>query len=91
MNDFTAPYTPEGKHPEDAIYEVKSFFDKLRDVQDDYFKSLSKGLNLTEEGTDLLFDYIYNVSNDDQQIDDFAHYLETLNKNYEDLIQKNER
>lgn len=88
MSNFTAPYTPEGKHPEDAIHEVKSFFDKLTDVQNDYFERLSKGLNLTEDGKDLLFDYVYNVSNDDQKIDDFGHYLETLNKNYEDLIQK---
>ena len=88
MTDYTKPYTPEGKHPEDAIYEVKSFFEKLRDVQDDYFERLSEGLNLTEQGKDFLFDYIYNVSNDDQKIDDFAHYLETLNKNYEDLINK---
>lgn len=88
MSDYTKPYTPEGKHPEDAIYEVKSFFEKLRDVQDDYFERLSKGLNLTEEGEDFLFDYIYNVSNDDQQIDDFSHYLETLNKQYKDLIRK---
>ena len=88
MSDFTAPYTPEGKHPEDAIHEVKSFFDKLKDVQDDYFERLSKGLNLTEDGRDFLFDYVYNVSNDDQNIDDFGHYLETLNKNYEDLINK---
>jgi hypothetical protein len=88
MTDYTKPYTPEGKHPEDAIYEVKSFFEKLRDVQDDYFERLSEGLNLTEQGKDFLFDYVYNVSNDDQKIDDFAHYLETLNKNYEDLINK---
>jgi hypothetical protein len=88
MSDYTKPYTPEGKHPEDAIYEVKGFFEKLRDVQDDYFERLAKGLNLTEEGEEYLFDYIYNVSNDDQQIDDFAHYLETLGKNYEDLINK---
>jgi hypothetical protein len=88
MTNYTKPYTPEGKHPEDAIYEVKSFFDKLKDVQDDYFERLSEGLNLTEQGKDLLFDYVYNVSNDDQKIDDFAHYLETLNKNYEDLINK---
>jgi hypothetical protein len=88
MSDYTKPYTPEGKHPEDAIYEVKSFFEKLRDVQDDYFERLSEGLNLTEQGKDFLFDYVYNVSNEDQKIDDFAHYLETLNKNYEDLINK---
>ena len=88
MSDFTLPYTPEGKHPEDAIYEVKMFFNKLKDVQDDYFERLSKGLNLTEEGKDLLFDYIYNIDNENDEIDDFAHYLETLNKKYQKLIMK---
>jgi hypothetical protein len=82
------PYTPEGKHPEDAIYEVKEFFNKLKDVQDDYFERLSKGLNLTDDGKDFLFDYIYNIDNENDEIDDFAHYLETLNKNYKDLIMK---
>jgi len=86
MSDFTAPYTPEGKHPEDAIYEVKEFFNKLKDVQDDYFERLSKGLNLTDDGKDFLFDYIYNVDNQNDEIDDFTHYLETLNKKYQDLI-----
>ena len=88
MSDFTLPYTPEGKHPEDAIFEVKMFFNKLKDVQDDYFERLSKGLNLTEEGKDFLFDYIYNIDNESDQIDDFFYYLENLNKNYEDLINK---
>jgi predicted DNA-binding protein (UPF0278 family) len=82
MSDFTQPYTPEGKHPEDAIYEVKEFFRKLQDVQEDYFQRLSKGLKLTEEGEEYLFDYIYNVNNNDQEIDDFAHYVQTLGKNY---------
>jgi hypothetical protein len=88
MSDYTKPYTPEGKHPEDAIYEVKEFVKKLQDVQEDYFQRLSEGLKLTQEGEEYLFDYIYNVSNNDQKIDDFAHYLETLNKNYENLIEK---
>jgi hypothetical protein len=88
MSDCTQPYTPEGKHPEDAIYEVKEFFRKLQDVQDDYFQRLSEGLKLTEEGEEYLFDYIYNVSVYDQKIDDFAHYLETLGRNYKDLIKK---
>ena len=88
MSDFTLPYTPEGKHPEDAIYEVKMFFNKLKDVQDDYFERLSKGLNLTEEGKEYLFDYIYNIDNKNREIDDFAHYLEILGRNYDTLIQK---
>jgi len=81
-------YTSKGKHPEDAIYEVKEFFRKLQDVQEDYFQRLSKGLNLTEEGEEYLFDYIYNVNNDDQEIDDFAHYVQTLGKSYRNFIKK---
>ena len=88
MSDYTKPYTPKGKHPEDAIYEVKDFVKKLQDVQEDYFQRLSKGLKLTEEGEEYLFDYIYNVNNDDQEIDDFAHYVQTLGKNYRNFIKK---
>jgi hypothetical protein len=88
MSDFTAPYTPEGKHPEDAIYEVKEFFKKLQDVQEDYFQRLSTGLKLTEEGEEYLFDYIYNTNNKVDEMDDFAHYLKTLGRNYEEFIEK---
>ena len=88
MSDFTLPYTPEGKHPEDAIYEVKTFINKLQDVQEDYVQRLSKGLKLTQEGEEYLFDYIYNIDNKNREIDDFAHYLEILGRNYNDLINK---
>jgi hypothetical protein len=88
MSDFTQPYTPEGKHPEDAIYEVKTFVNKLQDVQEDYVQRLSKGLKLTQEGEEYLFDYIYNIDNKNREIDDFAHYLEILGRNYENLIEK---
>ena len=81
-------YTQEGKHPEDAIHEVKEFVKKLQDVQEDYFQGLSKGLKLTEEGEEYLFDYIYNIDNKNREIDDFAHYLEILGRNYENLIEK---
>jgi hypothetical protein len=88
MSDFTQPYTPEGKHPEDAIYEVKEFVKKLQDVQEDYFQRLSKGLKLTEEGEEYLFDYIYNTNNEVDEIDDFAHYVQTLGKSYRNFIKK---
>lgn len=88
MSDYTQPYTPEGKHPEDAIYEVKTFINKLQDVQEDYVQRLSKGLKLTQEGEEYLFDYIYNIDNKNREIDDFAHYLEILGRNYENLIEK---
>ena len=82
MNKNTLQYTPEGKHPEDAIHEVKSFFNNLKDVQNSYFDKLTKDLNLTKEGEDYLFDYIHNVNDADEEIDDFSHYLETLGRNY---------
>lgn len=88
MSDFTLPYTPDGKHPEDAIYEVKTFVNKLQDVQEDYFQKLSRGLKLTQEGEEYLFDYIYNIDNKNREIDDFAHYLETLGKDYKNFIKK---
>jgi len=88
MNDFTQPYTPEGKHPEDAIYEVKTLANKLRDIQEDHFERLSNWLNLTEEGKEFLFDYIYSVDNANDEINNFAHYLEILEKEYKNLIQK---
>ena len=88
MSDYTQPYTPEGKHPEDAIYEVKTFINKLQDVQEDYVQRLSKGLKLTQEGEEYLFDYIYNIDNKNTEIDDFAHYVEILGRNYENLIEK---
>ena len=80
-------YTSKRKHPEDAIHEVKTFINKLQDVQEDYFQRLSKGLKLTEEGEKYLFDYIYNVNNNDQEIDDFAHYVQTLGKSYRNFIE----
>jgi hypothetical protein len=86
MNNKT--YTPKGKHPEDAIHEVKTFINKLQEVQEDYFKKLSKGLKLTEEGEEYLFDYIYNTNNEVDEIDDFAHYLQTLGKSYRNFIKK---
>jgi len=87
-NNTFKTYTPEEKHPEDAIHEVKTFINKLQDVQEDYFQKLSKGLKLTQEGEEYLFDYIYNVDNDDQEIDDFAHYVQTLGKSYRNFIKK---
>ena len=86
MNENTLQYTSDGKHPEDAIHEVKSFFNNLKDVQNSYFDKLTKDLNLTDEGKDYLFDYIYNVDDAEENVDDFSHYLETLGRNYTYMI-----
>lgn len=78
-------YTPDNSHPEDAIHKAKSFINELQKVQEDYFGKLITDLNLTKEGEDWLFDYIYNISAD-EEYDDFSHYLESFKKKYEEMV-----
>jgi hypothetical protein len=52
-------------------------------VQETYFSALAEKLNLTKEGEDWLFDYIYNSQ--DENYDDFEHYLNQFNKTYSQL------
>jgi hypothetical protein len=75
-------------HPEDEIYKVKSFIKELEEVQEKYFSRLVESLNLSKEGEDWLFDYIYNSS--ESEYDDFQHYLNGFNKKYEEMIKKDE-
>lgn len=79
-------YTPDGMHPEDAINKVKTFINELQNVQEEYFKKLVSDLSLNKDGEDWLFDYIYNVSDNDY--DGFDHYMEDFKKKYEDLVTK---
>lgn len=83
----TEHYTKEGRHPEDVIHEVKTFINQLQKVQEDYFNELVKNLNLTKEGEDWLFDYVYN-SSDEDKYDGFDHYLEDFKKKYDDMVTK---
>lgn len=81
----TENYTPEGMHPEDAIYKTRTFIRELQKVQNEYFSKLSSDLKLTKEGEDWLFDYVYNS---DDEYDGFDHYLKDFKKNYEDMVTK---
>lgn len=74
-------YTNKDEHPEDRIYSVKKFIKELENVQTFYFNELFVDLNLKDEGSDLLFDYIFN-ENDEIE---FEEYLEKLGKTYEDI------
>ena len=80
-------YTPDGQHPEDAITKAKTFINELQKVQEDYFTKLVTDLNLTKEGEDWLFDYVYN-STDEDKYDGFDHYLENFKKKYDDMVNK---
>lgn len=84
MNKET--YTPDGMHPEDAIYKAKTFINELQEVQETYFNKLVDDLKLTKEGETWLFDYIYNS---DDQYDGFDHYLQDFKKKYIDFIKIN--
>lgn len=80
-------YTQDNKHPEDVIHKIKSFINELQIVQNTYFENLVSELNLTKDGEDWLFDYIYNTTEEDKY-DDFEHYLQDYKKTYEDFVQK---
>ena len=80
-------YTPKGQHPEDAIFKTKTFINELQKVQEEYFTNLVKDVNLTKEGEDWLFDYVYN-STDEDKYDGFDHYLQDFKKEYDDMVSK---
>jgi hypothetical protein len=77
----------KNEHPEDRIFKVKSFLNELSNVENKYFENLARELKLTEEGTDFLFDYIYNNT---QECDDFQHYLDKYNCKYEQFVKAND-
>lgn len=72
-------------HHEDAIYKTKVFINELQNVQEKYFSDLAQTLNMSENGKDWLFDYIYNTS-PDEKYDGFEHYLEDFKQSYHNLI-----
>jgi hypothetical protein len=60
-------------HPDDSIFKVKDFVNELSRVQEAYFESLCKELDLGEgELKDHLFDYIYN----EERLITFGEYLD---------------
>ena len=61
-------------HPDDSIFKVKDFINELSKVQDAYFESLCKELDI-EDGSNLkdhLFDYVYN----ENKMVTFGEYLD---------------
>jgi hypothetical protein len=80
-------YTPDGRHPDDAILEVQKFIQELSKVQDAYFQKLVTDLKLTPKGADYLFDFVYNCGEDDN-MDSFEEYLERYSRcDYEDIVE----
>lgn len=62
-------------HPDDSIFRVKDFVNELSKVQDAYFESLCKELQLGGgDLKDYLFDYVFN---EDGMVT-FGEYLDKL-------------
>ena len=80
----TENYTKSNRHPDDVIFEVKSFLNELSKIQDRYFETLSQDLNLSEEGEGWLFDFIFNSDEEDDKML-FTEFLQSKNKKYEDF------
>ena len=74
------------RHPEDLIFKTKRFITELSNVQELYLSTLVAELGLNKEGEEWLFDYVYNVSDDDYDYDDFGDYLEKHNQKYDNFI-----
>lgn len=77
-------YTKSNRHPDDAIFETKTFLNELSKIQNQYFDTLLQDLNLTEEGEGWLFDFIFNGDEEDNKML-FTEFLEDRNKKYEDF------
>jgi len=79
-------YTLDGDHPEDRIYRDREYIHRLQRHIDSVYEELAKDLRLNEQGTDWLFDYVYNEDNKDIM---FEEYLEKYNVKYEDSVTSN--
>ena len=80
----TKNYTKSNRHPDDAIFETKTFLNELSKIQNQYFENLLQDLNLSEEGEGWLFDFIFNGDEQDNKML-FTEFLEDRNKKYEDF------
>jgi len=75
-------YTSDGKHPEDAIVEVKDFVCKLVGVQMSFLRKLSESLNFNKTGECVLVQYVLNVHEDIA----FEEYLDLIDVKYSELV-----
>lgn len=78
-------YTLDGRHPEDAIYKERMLIQEFQRMLEKRFDNLVQDLRLTEEGENLLFDYIYNNGDEDIEFED---YLGRLDTDYSEIFKK---
>lgn len=75
-------YTKNGRHPEDAIFEEKTYINKVQKHLEEVFDRLCADLNLTAAGRDWLFEYVFNEGD----IASFEEYVEARDAGYDLLV-----
>lgn len=70
------------KHPDDLIYDTKTFIANLSKTQDWQFQLLVEELGLNETGEKWLFDYVFNHGDDET----FEEYLGLYNKTMDEMV-----
>jgi hypothetical protein len=76
-------YTKFDEHPEDRIFRDREYIQRLQKHIDSVYETLATDLRLNEQGTDWLFDYVFNEDNKDIE---FEEYLEKYNVKYCDIV-----
>ncbi len=80
-------YTSKNEHPEDVIYREKNYISRLQEHIDSVYDTLADNLRLTEKGKDMLFDYIFNSTENDG----FEDYLDSYGIEYDDIFSETSR
>lgn len=75
-------YTKNGRHPEDAIFEEKTYINKIQKHLEEVFDRLCADLRLNDAGRDWLFEYVFN---EDDNLT-FEEYLEGRDASYDLLV-----
>ena len=78
-------YALDGRLIKEAIEETKHFIETLTVQQKKLFTELVWNLQLSEEGSKRLFDYMYNIPNSKKHVS-FEEYLSEHNLVFEDLV-----
>jgi len=76
-------YTKFNEHPEDRIFRDREYIQRLQRHIDSVYDLLDNDLRLNEQGTDWLFDYVFNEDSKDVE---FEEYLEKYGVKYEDIV-----
>lgn len=78
-------YTKLGEHPEDRIFRDKEYIKRLQKHIDSVYEQLKADLRMNDLGDDLLFDYVFNCDDKDQEFED---QVERLGYEYHEIFRE---